>query len=159
MAYISCMTNSMRAWFIFGINTIQTSFGYLNPQNGTDTLLVHRAIWKTPWNSWPPTMIRLQSSLLLPFLLVILYPCFLIYFSEAPLTLPRCVSVSLAEKCGENVSRSEEEKGERNQEDKRESVILTSACFTFKRIFNLTQFSFNCSRWRQRMAAIQKAAR
>ena len=40
--------------------------------------------------------------------------------------------------------------------NKRQSVIMTSVCFTFKRIYNLTHFNFNCRGCRHNMAAIQQ---
>ena len=124
------MTNTRQAWF----NTTLTSFGYLNPQNGTDTLLVHR---ETEQHTWVTLKLltsqhdQVAKLTPLPFFLVILYPCFLIYFSEAqPLTPPRCVSVSSME----NVVRTCQEwrrgwkRTTERRKDKRESVIMTSVC-------------------------------
>lgn len=45
------------------------------------------------WSFRLSNMIRLQSHFFAIFFFFILYPCFLIYFSEASLTLPRCSSV------------------------------------------------------------------
>lgn len=149
---------------VFGINTILTSWGYLNPQNGTDTLWFTERSEKHTWvtlkllTSKHDQVAKLTS---LPFLLVILYPCFLIYFSEAPLTLPRCVSVSLTENvvrmCQER--RRGRKRTRKRRKDKRKSVIMTSVCFTFNIICNLTHFSFNSSGWRHGMAVIQKQHR
>lgn len=146
------MKSSTQAWF----NTLLTSFWILAQFCFTDQS--EKKNKKTRWFYSETFDLETQSGWAsLPCFLLILYPCFLIYFSEAPLTLPRCVSVSLTE----NVVRMCQEEWRRGRKrtrgkNKRQSVIMTSVCFTFKRIYNLTHFNFNCRGCRHNMAAIQQ---
>lgn len=133
---------------------------FTNKLLDTGTVLFHRPIWKNKTHLCYSETFDLETQsgwTSLPCFLLILYPCFLIYFSEAPLTLPRCVSVSLTE----NVVRMCQEEWRRGRrrtrgKNKRQSVIMTSVRFTLKRIYNLTHFNFNCRECRHNMAAIQQ---
>lgn len=116
---ISSLTNTTQAWF---------SFGRQHHSNKIWNIWTHETYPTHFWfreRSEKHTLVTLKlltseqahaaKLTSLPFFLVILYPCFLIYFSEAPLTVPRCVSVSLTEKMWWECVKSEKE-GERKRE-------------------------------------------
>lgn len=78
----------------------------------------------------------------LPFFFIVLYPCFLIYFSEALLMQARCFSVSLTEILLRMCQWRGGRKYNKKNETKGECVIMKSVCFKFERICNLTHFFF-----------------
>lgn len=109
------------------------------------------------WNVWSPNMIRLQSSLLVPFFLVISYPCFLIYFFEALANTTQMCERFFNKKCGENVSRVKKRETKRKTE-KRERVIMMTVYFTLKQ-YTIWHTSLSNATWLRFKSSIARKYR